>query len=48
MDIAIATLKKHESAVLDAVSSPYSNGSLEGIDHLIKLWSDPASALGIS
>ncbi|UYN57845.1 transposase [Lacticaseibacillus chiayiensis] len=37
MDIAIATLKKHESTVLDAVSSPYSNGSLEGINHLIKL-----------
>ncbi|OIL69691.1 ISL3 family transposase [Oenococcus oeni] len=32
MDMTIATLKRHEVAV----TSPYSNGPIEGVNHLIK------------
>lgn len=36
MDMTIATLKRHKVAVLAAVTSPYSNGPIEGINRLIK------------
>ena len=36
MDMTIATLKRHKVAVLTAVTSPYSNGPIEGINRLIK------------
>ncbi|MFU2189752.1 ISL3 family transposase [Lacticaseibacillus paracasei] len=36
MDMTIATLKRHQVAVLAAVTSPYSNGPIEGVNRLIK------------
>lgn len=36
MDMTIATLKRHKVAVLAAVTSPYSNGPIEGVNRLIK------------
>ena len=36
MDMTIATLKRHKVAVLAAVTIPYSNGPIEGINRLIK------------
>lgn len=36
IDMTIATLKRHKVAVLAAVTSPYSNGPIEGITRLIK------------
>lgn len=36
MDMTIATVKRHKVAVLDPVTSPYSNGPIEGINRLIK------------
>ncbi|WP_273933227.1 transposase, partial [Lacticaseibacillus paracasei] len=36
MDITIATLKRHKVAVLSAVTSPYSNGPIDGVNRLIK------------
>lgn len=36
MGMTIATLKRHKVAVLPAVTSPYSNGPIEGVNRLIK------------
>ncbi|TLQ50055.1 transposase, partial [Lacticaseibacillus casei] len=36
MDMTIATLKRHKVAVLAAVTSPYSNSPIEGVNRLIK------------
>ncbi|EOK09915.1 hypothetical protein WOY_02529 [Enterococcus faecium EnGen0372] len=36
MDMTIATLKRHKVDVLAAVTSPYSNGPIEGVNRLIK------------
>ena len=36
LDMTIATLKRHKVAVLAAVTSPYSNGPIEGANRLIK------------
>ena len=36
IDMTTATLKRHKVAVLAAVTIPYSNGPIEGINRLIK------------
>ncbi|MEJ1290178.1 transposase [Lacticaseibacillus paracasei] len=36
IDMTIATLKRHKVAVLNAITSPYSNGPIEGINRLIE------------
>ncbi|WP_422614866.1 transposase, partial [Lacticaseibacillus paracasei] len=44
MDMTIATLKRHKVAV----TSPYSNGPIEGVNRLIKSLNDPVLASRIS
>ncbi|EKQ20524.1 transposase [Lacticaseibacillus casei UW4] len=48
MDMTIATLKRHQIAVLAAVTSPYSNGPIKGLTASSSHSNDPVLASRIS